>query len=408
MSTLLHADPLIDAIDAYRVGLADYNANAPEDDSGANAYAKTSYAQPLEVLVNWSAPATTRAGLVTALQFALEENGLGDHLICDAMIRAALAFLEAEDSRSPDRHIIELGRLFERGKAHARLLNKERSRLHEVWQLSCRSAGLPDIHSKATVKVAKDTGYEAAADAFNSKHSELVKLMKAIHRANATTLEGFAVKVAAIAFDHSDFEVSAPVPTDVAERELYRLERKMAKAVASNAARGVPRMVRGEEGRSRQVHSGHRFEAPCRSGRRGCQVSGLWRFHHLWRARPSGIQSGWRAIDRRAHGQRRERRRGHVYKGGQQANARPWCHGRMGPASQPPDRRRRRTRTAVLLQHLHATRSSIWAGQSFLRRAPSSPSYRCRPTIRFRCQPLRRRPRTTPCSTNGTVVCGTS
>ncbi|KQZ86944.1 hypothetical protein ASD64_05625 [Mesorhizobium sp. Root157] len=55
--------------------------------------------------------------------------------------------------------------------------------------------------------------------------------MKAIHRAKATTLEGFAVKAAAVAFDQSDFEVSDPVPTDVAERMLYRLARDMAKAV---------------------------------------------------------------------------------------------------------------------------------------------------------------------------------
>ena len=82
----------------------------------------------------------------------------------------------------------------------------------------------------------------AGAKAFNKAHSECVRLMKAIHRAKASTLEGYTVKVAAIAFDQSDFEVSDPVPSDVAERELYRTARDMAKtvkAMAANLAGGV-------------------------------------------------------------------------------------------------------------------------------------------------------------------------
>jgi hypothetical protein len=139
-----------------------------------------------------------------------------------------------------DDKLIELGRLFQQAMAEARPLEKERLRLFDVWQQACQAAGLPDDrYTKAAARIAKETGYDAASNAFTAKHLALISLMKAIHKAKATTFEGAAVKVAAIAFDQSDFEVSRPVPTDVAERELYRLARDMAKAVASNAARGV-------------------------------------------------------------------------------------------------------------------------------------------------------------------------
>jgi hypothetical protein len=97
----------------------------------------------------------------------------------------------------------------------------------------------------------RECGYRAATDAFYAKHGEVVRLMKAIHRTKATTLEGFAVKAMAVAFDQSDFEVSDPVPTDVAERELYRLARDMAKAVKARGTHPDAKLLKlGEQYRA--------------------------------------------------------------------------------------------------------------------------------------------------------------
>jgi hypothetical protein len=134
-----------------------------------------------------------------------------------------------------DAKLIELGRQFEKAKAETRPLEKERSRLRLACDVTAQSMGIADYAengaASAYKKLWRQSGYKAVSDAFAAKHSKAVRLMKAIHRARATTLEGFAVKAAAVAFDQSDFEVDDPVPTDVAERELYRLARDMAKAV---------------------------------------------------------------------------------------------------------------------------------------------------------------------------------
>lgn len=237
-------DPLSETIAAYYAGLVDFDANAPGDDAGADAYAAISYAPHMDRLMTWVEPARTRQSAVEALRLVVSSLALGEDYVAAPMAAAALAFFEEEDRTacpvSRDFNLADLGRRFEQAKADAIPLSKERKRLYEVWQQECQSAGLPDRYTKATLKLQKDTGFKAVDDAFTAKHTEAVRLMKAIHRAKATTLEGFAVKVAAIAFDQSDFEVSDPVPTDVAERELYRLARSMAKVVATNAKRGVP------------------------------------------------------------------------------------------------------------------------------------------------------------------------
>ncbi|MHA6686366.1 hypothetical protein [Mesorhizobium sp. A556] len=161
--------------------------------------------------------------------FALDCAGDG------GVLDEALALLEV--SERPDARLIELGKQFERVKAECRPLEREWKKLQRVFAKAREDAGLgefdvftPEIE-KAWREISRETGYEPVRRAFMAKHSEAVRLMKAIHRTKATTLEGFAVKVAAVVFDQSDFEVCDPVPTDVAERELYRLARDIAKVV---------------------------------------------------------------------------------------------------------------------------------------------------------------------------------
>lgn len=137
-----------------------------------------------------------------------------------------------------DGKLVELGRQFELALANARKLDPDRMAAFAKYEAERADANIPDApidrspeHRALERKIYRDTGYMAASDAFNRAHGECIRLMKAIHRAKATTLEGFAVKVAAIAFDQSDFELGEPVGEDVAERELYLLARDMAKVV---------------------------------------------------------------------------------------------------------------------------------------------------------------------------------
>ncbi|PDT24546.1 hypothetical protein CO674_07235 [Rhizobium hidalgonense] len=90
------ADPLLTAVAAFRSGMADYNANAPQDDPGANAYSLSSWKPPHAVLANWTAPATTRDGAMAALRLAVDEEETGDSPLVGPMMRAALAYLEQE------------------------------------------------------------------------------------------------------------------------------------------------------------------------------------------------------------------------------------------------------------------------------------------------------------------------
>ncbi len=137
----------------------------------------------------------------------------------------------------PDAKLIELGRLFEAAKDAARKLDPENKRTRFIFLARCKERGIGDDWSgiRAFDAIAKSTGYRDASNAFNKAHAEAIKVMRAIHRTKAKTLEGYAVKVAAIAFDQSDFEIDDPVPSDVAERELYRTARDMAKTVKAKA-----------------------------------------------------------------------------------------------------------------------------------------------------------------------------
>jgi hypothetical protein len=153
-------------------------------------------------------------------------------------------------SSHPDAKLIELGRQFDKAKSECIVLNRETDRLWPAQKAALAAAGFEgeDAHRqpgywKARRRIGRQTGYGPASKVSTAKHGEAIKLMKAIHRTKATTLEGFAVKVAAVAFDQSDFEVSDPVPTDVAERMLYRLARDMAKAVKAGGRKTDPLLV---------------------------------------------------------------------------------------------------------------------------------------------------------------------
>lgn len=88
-------DPLLDAIRAYRAGMADFLANAPEDDGDAEtAYFASVVSPPNRVLREWGEPARTRGGAIEALRFAIEEHDKGDTPVIACMVNAALGYLE--------------------------------------------------------------------------------------------------------------------------------------------------------------------------------------------------------------------------------------------------------------------------------------------------------------------------
>ena len=70
-------DPLVDAVRAYRAGLADFNAKAPGDDE-TDAYAEVSYGRPMKLLEEWEEPAKTHRGALEALRLIAEPDGDGE------------------------------------------------------------------------------------------------------------------------------------------------------------------------------------------------------------------------------------------------------------------------------------------------------------------------------------------
>lgn len=85
------ADPLIDAIAAYRSRLADFNQNTPEDDEGAKSNGQISWKPAFDGLANWNRPAMTREGALEALRIAhWELDYSGDSAMIVPMMAAAL------------------------------------------------------------------------------------------------------------------------------------------------------------------------------------------------------------------------------------------------------------------------------------------------------------------------------
>jgi hypothetical protein len=88
-------DPLIAHIADFRSGVADYNANAPEDDDEADAYADVTYGPPLKILSEWEAPAMSLASAIEALRLAASESeDFAGSPVGRAMLRAALGYFE--------------------------------------------------------------------------------------------------------------------------------------------------------------------------------------------------------------------------------------------------------------------------------------------------------------------------
>lgn len=91
----LAEDPLLEAIVAYRQGLSDFAAKAPEDQDSANAYAEKSYRPARRALKDWNAPAVTFVGAVSALKMAKDADLNDDSEVVSAMVKAALGYFEA-------------------------------------------------------------------------------------------------------------------------------------------------------------------------------------------------------------------------------------------------------------------------------------------------------------------------
>lgn len=89
-------EPLLEAIRAYRAGMADFNSSAPEDDESANAYADRSYLPPMVVLEEWSTAAETKEGALAALALALDANDGGEAQMVGPMIEAALMYFKVD------------------------------------------------------------------------------------------------------------------------------------------------------------------------------------------------------------------------------------------------------------------------------------------------------------------------
>lgn len=90
-------DPLGETIAAYYAGLDDFNANAPGDNDGADAYAADSYGPPMNQLMAWVEPAKSRQSAIAALRLVVSSLVVGDDYVAAPMAQAALRYFEGED-----------------------------------------------------------------------------------------------------------------------------------------------------------------------------------------------------------------------------------------------------------------------------------------------------------------------
>ena len=91
------ADPLLQAIQAYRDGAAAYTAAATDDDDANDELAERTYVPPLVSLEAWNEPALTQQSAVEALRFALTEAGhFGLSETVRPMLRAALGYFDGK------------------------------------------------------------------------------------------------------------------------------------------------------------------------------------------------------------------------------------------------------------------------------------------------------------------------
>jgi hypothetical protein len=91
----LAEDPLLEAIVRYRLGMANFVSNAPDDLALSDAFAEKTYRPERRVLVAWDKPATTFAGAVSALKMAKDADLNDDSEVVSAMVKASLAYFES-------------------------------------------------------------------------------------------------------------------------------------------------------------------------------------------------------------------------------------------------------------------------------------------------------------------------
>ena len=108
------ADPVLAAVQAYRVGTKAFEAIPSRDHhkhGGEEAVIEKTYGPPMRVLNDWDAPCRTREAAIAALQHSVEE---GDAFSCSdslaSMTRAALNFLEDQENELPVDRVERLAR----------------------------------------------------------------------------------------------------------------------------------------------------------------------------------------------------------------------------------------------------------------------------------------------------------
>lgn len=132
----------------------------------------------------------------------------------------------------PDQSLLDLGRQFNDALRQARPLEKKRHRAFDERMHLSIERGISESDGRAWRALDRESGHHKAYSAFCKVHGEACRIMRLIHRTKATTLEGFAVKCQAVAFDQFDFAVDPKEANgDVAEIQLLRLSRQMTAVV---------------------------------------------------------------------------------------------------------------------------------------------------------------------------------
>lgn len=88
------AGSLEEAVANYRAGLDDYNINAPDPLPESLKYVEQSYGPPMDVLLDWKAPAQNAGDALAALKIAKWEITEGSPALVLAMITAAIGYFE--------------------------------------------------------------------------------------------------------------------------------------------------------------------------------------------------------------------------------------------------------------------------------------------------------------------------
>ena len=192
------ADPLLDAINAYREAMADYCANATDDNE--DEYARATYDAPLDVLSTWTEPAHTKEGALAALELALEDmENFASSPLSKAMISAALGFLLSADTRDyahPDAELLRLGSQLTADNARWKTLPLSTGEPHDDWT---------------------DEEYKAAEEEYQAAHQRCSSIVDRIEVIPPKTTDGLRIKAQAYAWCRGGegIELYDPETTDV-------------------------------------------------------------------------------------------------------------------------------------------------------------------------------------------------